>query len=781
MQRSHNKRVILTTHFNIFLYSTCFWIQNGTLPYLSKKLGADPVVFGYLQTTFAVVQLAGGPLFGRFGDVFGGRAAMALAFLAAGLSYFLLGMAYSIPLLFLSRFPSVFMHAMQGGQMIVTDIGDSSQRADALGKLGMSYGVGMGAVCSVRCSGGSMLSMFMVLQFVPHQTKRLSTTPKTEGSSQSAGSVFSLQKMVTLVTAPGALYLLLIRFAAGIPIGVFQSMFQVVNLETFKLAPDQNGYLMSYIGITTMIVQGVGVGFVTKTFTESSTLVASSFILIWSYLLLAQVGTVWQLCVVCLPLVIGLTTQNVVITSALTHTVSEADTGAMLGLNMAVNSLVRTFSPTLGEDTNLYGHGGVSKALLKLCPRTYKSERDKMKKQKKELSHVYSCPSGRNGVGSCKFSFDTVYHAIVPAAGRIAGYGEKEWLDKMRQLYSNLFHAVDSDGKKSLALPLLGSGGAGASFDVAVKPLAHTLVHFQPKYRSRTSLSDIIVYVRENEAFSKLSSAVEKELQDKPSTPPTLDTRPGSVASHRPGSVQTKKEMSVKTGDVSKKAAVQTQLSQSDSEEDSNLPKILGLTPSNKSSKSAMRAEDIRDIDSNFADMNVHGECIEDSFRHHKPACPTCNTVYGIIIGNQPQGTMSVSRERYPHLPGYQNCGIIVIDYYFPNGMQGKEHPNPGQPYSGTRRRAFLPDCPEGREVCKLLRVSFENRLTFTVGSSRTTGAENVVTWNDIHHKTNIEGGPTKFGYPDPQYLSRLKEELAARGVTVECLKDEKWRGKFDV
>ena len=26
------RRVIYSTHFNIFLYSTCFWIQTGTLP-----------------------------------------------------------------------------------------------------------------------------------------------------------------------------------------------------------------------------------------------------------------------------------------------------------------------------------------------------------------------------------------------------------------------------------------------------------------------------------------------------------------------------------------------------------------------------------------------------------------------------------------------------------------------------------------------------------------------------------------------------------------------------
>ena len=73
------------------------------------------------------------------------------------------------------------------------------------------------------------------------------------------------------------------------------------------------------------------------------------------------------------------------------------------------------------------------------------------------------------------------------------------------------------------------------------------------------------------------------------------------------------------------------------------------------------------------------------------------------------------------------------------------EHPNPGQPYSGTRRQAFLPDCEEGKKVCRLLRVSFDNRLTFTVGKSRTTGAENTVTWNDIHHKTSMDGGPTEF------------------------------------
>lgn len=350
-------RVILITHLNIFLYSACFWIQTGTLPYLSKKLGVNAVWFGYLQTTFAVVQLAGGPLYGRFGDIFGSRAAMTLAFVSAALSYLLLSVSTSVPILFLSRLPSMFMHAMQGGQMIVTDLGDSGKRADALGKLGLSYGIGMviGPVVGgliTKFLGlefaafvaflGSVFSICLVLTFVPKQTKKVQVQEK------SGGALLDWRKWMSLVMAPGALFLLILRVATGIPIGIFQSMFQVVALETFNLPADQNGYLMAYIGILSMIVQGVGVGVVLKKVSENAIMKWASFLLVWSYLSLSYVSTIVQLCLVLAPLTIGLASQNIVISSALTRTVDEVDTGAMLGLNMATNSLIRTVSPTIG-------------------------------------------------------------------------------------------------------------------------------------------------------------------------------------------------------------------------------------------------------------------------------------------------------------------------------------------------------------------------------------------------------------------------------------------------
>jgi len=68
------------------------------------------------------------------------------------------------------------------------------------------------------------------------------------------------------------------------------------------------------------------------------------------------------------------------------------------------------------------------------------------------------------------------------------------------------------------------------------------------------------------------------------------------------------------------------------------------------------------------------------------------------------------------------------------------EHPNPGERYKGTTRTAYLPDNRQGRQILELLRRAFEARLVFTIGTSYTTGRENVIVWNGIHHKTKPDG-----------------------------------------
>lgn len=162
-------------------------------------------------------------------------------------------------------------------------------------------------------------------------------------------------------------------------------------------------------------------------------------------------------------------------------------------------------------------------------------------------------------------------------------------------------------------------------------------------------------------------------------------------------------------------------------------------------------------------------DCIDSHFKY-KPQCPICFTAYGVIIGTQPPGHMEINRDRRHQLPGFTEKGLIRVYYSFADGKQGPEHPNPGQRFYGTSRTGYLPDNEKGQIVARLLKVAFNRRLVFTVGRSRTTGADNCVTWNDIHHKTSISGGPENFGYPDPTFLDRVLEELAAKGVTENDL-----------
>ena len=52
-----------------------------------------------------------------------------------------------------------------------------------------------------------------------------------------------------------------------------------------------------------------------------------------------------------------------------------------------------------------------------------------------------------------------------------------------------------------------------------------------------------------------------------------------------------------------------------------------------------------------------------------------------------------------------------------------------------------------------------------------TTGQSNTTVWAGIHHKTSIHGGT--FGFPDATYLNRVTEELKARNVDAEAVKNK--------
>jgi deltex-like protein len=130
--------------------------------------------------------------------------------------------------------------------------------------------------------------------------------------------------------------------------------------------------------------------------------------------------------------------------------------------------------------------------------------------------------------------------------------------------------------------------------------------------------------------------------------------------------------------------------------------------------------------------------------------CPFCMASTGTQIGTCPNGTMTVT-ELMMSATGHEKYNVFSINYNVPGSR-------------GLNRTAYIPNSPEGKKVVKLLKIAWDRRLCFTIGTSVTTGQQNVLVWN-IHHKTALHGGEMAHGYPDPTYLNRVQQELAQFGI----------------
>ncbi|XP_055010347.1 solute carrier family 22 member 18 [Boleophthalmus pectinirostris] len=284
--RAQRRTVIWATYAIATLDITWMFLQFSVTPFLAKKLGFDTLWFGYLQTLVGVLQLIGNPLFGRFGDLFGAKAALTLSCGANVVFFLLLASAEHPVMLFIHKLPTLFMHVLPASQMVVTDLSEPDRRADALSKLGLCFGVGMltGSTLGghlntlygekvTACVGavGGAFSLLLVRMFIPKNTKA-PTKAKTEGEKK---SLFSLGEITRLLKYPGVVPTFIVKIVAGIPTGMFQSMFMIIALDVFKLDPKENGYLMAFFGISQMFIQGAVVGRLTARFKEPTLLLIS--------------------------------------------------------------------------------------------------------------------------------------------------------------------------------------------------------------------------------------------------------------------------------------------------------------------------------------------------------------------------------------------------------------------------------------------------------------------------------------------------------------------------
>src|SRR5688572_4869447 len=114
------------------------------LPFYVQAQEGGAVIAGGLMSIYSAVQLISGPILGVLSDRFGRRPILLACLFGTGLSYFLLGVADSLLLIFLA----VFIDGLTGSNLTtahayIADVTTSENRARGMSLVGAAFGLGL--------------------------------------------------------------------------------------------------------------------------------------------------------------------------------------------------------------------------------------------------------------------------------------------------------------------------------------------------------------------------------------------------------------------------------------------------------------------------------------------------------------------------------------------------------------------------------------------------------------------------------------------------------------
>lgn len=354
-----HKRSLVTVLIVVFIDLLGFSMFLPLLSYYAVSLGTTPLVYGLLVSSYAAAQFIGAPILGRLSDRYGRRPVLLVSIFGTFLGFLLLGFAKSLWMLFAAR----ILDGLTGGnisvaQAYITDVTDEKNRARGLGLIGAAFGLGfiigpaVGGALSVYgysvpafvAAGLAFLNLLTVYFWLPES---LSEEKRAELARDSRPA-FSLGALWQALNRPRVGPLLHIRFFFGLAFATFQTMFALYALYRLGLEAKQTSYILAYVGVLSVFVQGVAIGWLTARVRESHLIFGAAVLMSSSLLAWAFAPNVWTLLILLAPLALGGGMLNTILNSALTKVVYPEEVGGALGLSASLESLTRVIAPLAG-------------------------------------------------------------------------------------------------------------------------------------------------------------------------------------------------------------------------------------------------------------------------------------------------------------------------------------------------------------------------------------------------------------------------------------------------
>ncbi len=242
------------------------------MPLYATTFGASPFMIGLLGATYPFMQFIGAPVLGRLSDRYGRKPILLISQVGTFIGFILLGLAQSLPILFLARALDGLSGAnISTAQAVITDSTHERNRTQGLGLLGAAFGLGFvigpviafGALALTQndyrapafvAAGFSLISIGLTYFW-------LQETHGPEKRGTAAGkATFSLRTMFKAVQHPAVGVLLLLIFFQQIAFGGFEQLLSLFTLSRLGLNASGNAIIFVFVGIIVVAVQGGYVG-----------------------------------------------------------------------------------------------------------------------------------------------------------------------------------------------------------------------------------------------------------------------------------------------------------------------------------------------------------------------------------------------------------------------------------------------------------------------------------------------------------------------------------------
>ena len=334
-----------------------YGIMLPLLPFFVQAQDGGAAIAGGLMSMYASIQLVSGPILGALSDRYGRKPILLLCLIGTGTSYLLLGLANSLPIIFLA----VFLDGLTGSNLTlahayVADTTTAENRARGLNYSQLAFGLGIMAgpilggtlsgyglsipafIASFFAFANTVFGFFFLPESLPPERRETKPISQAFGWAGQFTGIF-LQKNIQNFLV--VLFLLNLAFAG------LQTNFPLYSNARFGWTPAQNSYFYLYVGLCGVFIQGFLFGKLQARFRERALIPAGLTFMVVGLAGMAFVPVAWMIFPAVAVVALGTGISIPSLTALVSLRVPENEQGRLMGGNQTLLALTNIFGPTI--------------------------------------------------------------------------------------------------------------------------------------------------------------------------------------------------------------------------------------------------------------------------------------------------------------------------------------------------------------------------------------------------------------------------------------------------